>query len=98
MVGIGEKNLFMGFYRNRPFPCFLCFRGKLQLHRQPGKQVMGRKIDKNVGIVWLWDKKQIGLLIVRVSIKNICSCVSLIFLGFARNTFLDFMFRFDLNQ
>ena len=51
-----------------------------------------------MGIVLLQDEKQIGLLIVQVSIKDICSCVLLIFLGFARNTFLDFMFRFDLNQ
>ena len=55
-------------------------------------------VGKNVGIVWLRGEKQMGLLIVRVSIKDICSCVSLIFLGFAQNTFLDFMFRFDLNQ
>lgn len=55
-------------------------------------------MGKSGGIVWLWDEKQIGLLIVRVSIKDICSCVSLIFFGFARNAFLDFMFRFDLNQ
>jgi len=56
------------------------------------------KMGKNMGIVWLRGEKQIGLLIVQVSIKDIYSCVLLIFLGFARNTFLDFMFRFDLNQ
>ena len=55
-------------------------------------------VGKNVSIVWLRGEKQMGLLIVRVSIKDIYSCVSLIFLGFAQNTFLDFMFRFDLNQ
>lgn len=55
-------------------------------------------VGKNVSIVWLRGEKQMGLLIVRVSIKDIYSCVSLIFLDFAQNTFLDFMFRFDLNQ
>ena len=93
-----KKPVFIGFFEKSRFSDFLRFRSRLQLHRQPGKQILGRKMGKNGGIVWLWDEKQTGLLIVRVSIKDIYSCVSLIFLGFAQNTFLDFMFRFDLNQ
>lgn len=51
MEGIGEKALIYGLLLKSVVSFFLRFRGRLQLHRQPEKPVMGRKTGKNGGIV-----------------------------------------------